>query len=243
MNTDIVRRLILVCAVVMRATATDAPNADTIVSKLVEADRARAGSLPGYTGTRTYFVENTRFNTRAKMKVNVSVDAGGVKRFRVIEASGPGAVRKMVFQRMLDTESKASLKAARDATQVTPANYSFTYVNTETNEGRSSYVLDAEPKTDNPLLFRGRIWIDASDFAIVRIEGSPAKNPSFWIKKTKFVHTYTKVGDYWLGSSNQSETDVRMFGYSVTRIEYSDYVLSNQPQRSSNREVVHLPDR
>jgi hypothetical protein len=99
-------------------------------------------------------------------------------------------------------------------------------VETVTDNGRKSYVLDAEPKTDNPLLFRGRVWIDASDFAVIRIEGSPAKNPSFWVKKTRFVHTYTKVGELWLGASNQSETDVRMFGHSVTRIEYSDYVLS-----------------
>ena len=34
-----------------------------------------------------------------------------------------------------------------------------------------------------------------------------------------------KVGDFWLGAANQSETDVRMFGHSMTRIEYSDYKL------------------
>jgi hypothetical protein len=226
MNTANVCQLIFLCAVAIPAIASDAPAVDDIIAKLVEADRARAASQTGYTGTRSYSVENSRFNVRAKMKVNVNVDTNGVKTFRVVEASGPGAVRKMVFQRMLDTESKASLATARIATQISPANYSFSYIETVTDNGRKSYVLDAEPKTDNPLLFRGRIWIDASDFAVARIEGSPAKNPSFWVKKTRFVHTYTKVGDFWLGASNQSESDVRMFGQSVTRIEYSDYSLA-----------------
>ena len=225
MSTTTVRHLILVCATAIPAAA-DALTAETIVARLVEADRARAASLPGYTGARSYFVENSRFKMRATMKVNVSVDAGGVKTFRVVDTTGPAAVRKMVFQRMLDTESKASLKAARDSTQVSPSNYSFTLVDTATDHGRTSYVLDAEPKTDNPLLFRGRIWVDALDFAVVRIEGSPAKNPSFWVKKTRFVHTYTKVGQFWLGATNESESDVRMFGQSTTRIEYSDYILS-----------------
>jgi hypothetical protein len=225
-----VRYLVLACMsavpVVADDAPTDAPAVDMIVGKMIAADHARTGNLTGYTGTRHYFVENTRFKMRAKMKVEVSVDGNGVKTFRIVEASGPGAIRKMVFNRMLDTEAKASAKAVRESTQISPANYSFRLVDTVTEDGRKLYVLEAEPKTKNQLLFRGRVWVDATEFAVVRIEGAPAKNPSFWVKKTKFVHTYAKVGDFWLGLSNESETDVRIFGHSVTRIDYSDYRLA-----------------
>jgi hypothetical protein len=230
MTNKSVGSIIFLCAIAVAAApgelAGDPVTADSIVTKLVEADRMRAASLAGYTGSRSYYVENTRFNVRANMKVDVTVDAGGVKTFRVVEAKGPGAIRKMVFQRMLDTESTASAKAARDATQISPANYSFRFIETVADNGRKTYLLEVEPKTQNQLLFRGRVWVDAAEYAVVRIEGSPSKNPSFWVKKTRFTHTYHKVGDFWLGASNHSESDIRLFGRSITRIDYSDYRIA-----------------
>ncbi len=49
-------------------------------------------------------------------------------------------------------------------------------------ERRRNRNQRVEPQTNNKLLFRGRIWVDAEDFAVVRIEAVPAKNPSFWTK-------------------------------------------------------------
>ncbi len=37
------------------------------------------------------------------------------------------------------------------------------------------------------LLFEGRIYVDKEDFAIARMEGSPAKKPSFWTTDIDFV--------------------------------------------------------
>jgi hypothetical protein len=48
------------------------------------------------------------------------------------------------------------------------------------------------PKNRKQVSCAGRIWVDAADYAIVRIEGKPAKNPSFWVKTVHFVHTYRK---------------------------------------------------
>ena len=75
-------------------------------------------------------------------------------------------------------------------------------------------------------LFRGRIFVDAEDWAVARIEGTPAQSPSFWVRKTAFVHTYHKYGPFWLAESNQSDTDVLVFGHTQVRIEYSDYHIN-----------------
>jgi hypothetical protein len=88
---------------------------------------------------------------------------------------------------------------------------------------RPAYVLAITPKTQNKYLVQGRIWVDAADYAIVRIEGKPAKNPSFWIKSVHFVHTYRKSGSFWLPVSDRSVTDVRIFGATEVTIEYFDY--------------------
>ena len=54
---------------------------------------------------------------------------------------------------------------------------------------------------DNKYLYR-KNWVDAADFAISQIEAEPAKNPSFWIKKTEIHHRYGKLGEFWLPLRN-----------------------------------------
>ena len=50
-----------------------------------------------------------------------------------------------------------------------------------------------EPKTKNKFLYRGTIWIDGKDFAVVRIKAEPAKNPSFWTKHSQ-IERHPPVG-------------------------------------------------
>jgi hypothetical protein len=80
-----------------------------------------------------------------------------------------------------------------------------------------------EPKTQNKYLARGKIWVDAEDYAIIRVDGKPAKSPSFWVKSVHFVHDYDKFGAFWFPVLNHSVTDVRIFGATEMTIEYFDY--------------------
>ncbi|HXA04649.1 MAG TPA: hypothetical protein VNY30_07415, partial [Bryobacteraceae bacterium] len=95
--------------------------------------------------------------------------------------------------------------------------------------GRPAFVLAIEPKSQNKYLTRGRIWVDADEYAIIRVEGQPAKNPSFWVKSVHFVHDYDKSGPFWFPVSDQSVTDVRIFGGTEMTIEYLDYTPNASP--------------
>ena len=87
-----------------------------------------------------------------------------------------------------------------------------------------------EPKVPTKLLDRGRIWVNARDFAVCRIEAQPAKNPSIWIKRTDIHHSYLKVGDFWLPKENTSISIVRLGGRATLTIEYQNYeILSADP--------------
>ena len=216
--------LVLVASLRLVAGAADLP-VEQIVQQLETADAARRASFPGCSSTRQYVVENGRFGVKASMKVQVDTDAHGAKQFRVLEVKGPGPIRKLVFDRMLKTESAASAPDAQAATRISAKNYSFRIVESSTVDGKLRHVLELEPRTPNPLLLRGRVWVDAETSAVIRIEGAPAKNPSFWVRKTHFVHEYTNVGGYWLASLNKSESEIRIFGVSVVTIRYEDYKL------------------
>ena len=87
-------------------------------------------------------------------------------------------------------------------------------------------MLEAEPKTKNKFLFRGKIWVDGTDFAITRVEGQPAVNPSWWTLRTDFKRSYQKVGEFWLPEINESQTKVRIFGTADLCIEYGQYEVT-----------------
>ena len=214
---------LLVQAAEPNAPAT--PSTADIIKALTDSEMVRRNSFPGYVGMRSYVVENSRFKVRASMKVRVAVDRNGGKKFEVLQVTGPSAVRKLVFQRMLETEAKASARAEQGGTRISAENYRFRLIETAVLNGHTCFVVEAEPKTKNPLLFRGKAWIDASSWAVVRIEGKPAQNPSFWVNSTNFVHENENVGGQWLAQRNQSETDVRLFGHTTVRIDYFDYAL------------------
>ncbi|HUV68844.1 MAG TPA: hypothetical protein VMW15_04225, partial [Terracidiphilus sp.] len=105
-------------------------------------------------------------------------------------------------------------------------NYDFTMVGYETTPSKSMYVLDVEPKTKSKFLFHGRVWVDANDFAVVRLKVEPAKNPSFWTKNSEIELSYVKVNDFWLPERNHSISSIRLGGRAELTIEYRNYHIT-----------------
>jgi outer membrane lipoprotein-sorting protein len=124
---------------------------------------------------------------------------------------------------MLETEAEASNPQTRLQTRISPDNYEFHMVRATLLGNRMAYVIDAVPKRREQRLFEGRIWIDAQDYALVRIEGAPSQSPSFWIRSIHFVHIYRNEGPFWFPASTESDTEVRIFGLTTVSINYFDY--------------------
>lgn len=208
----------------LRAQAPDftepRPSAADVVAEMTVLDDQRQEALRDYTAVRRYVLENAHHHKRAEMLVKVSCLGDGSKQFETLSETGWGAARSHVFPRLLESESEASRPDIRERSRITPGNYSFQMLGKESINERPAYVIAIAPKTQNKYLIRGRIWVDLEDYAIVRIEGEPAKNPSFWIKSVHFVHNYAKNGPIWLPVSDRSVTDARFIGSTELTIEY-----------------------
>src|SRR5246127_2475451 len=206
-------------------TSNPVPSAEEVVSKMIQFDAQRQSEQTGYTATRRYVAVNKK--RHAEMVVRVSCDSSGAKEFTTVSEAGSGSIRKHVFHKLLTEETEASRRGTRASTRLIPDNYRFQMVGGETLETGPAYVLSVTPKTANKYLIDGKIWVDANDYSIVRIEGQPAKNPSFWIKSVHFVHTYAKQGPFWFPGADHSVTDVRIFGNTELKIDYFDYSPQN----------------
>jgi hypothetical protein len=161
------------------------------------------------------------------MVVRMVYHKGGSKEFEEVSYNGWGAVRQHVFSKLLEAETEASRPGSPENSRMTPENYSFTMLRVDQVDGRKTYVIEVAPKKHKKYLIRGTIWVDTEEFAIVRMDGEPAKNPSFWTKSVHFGHKYQKVGPFWLAASDNSITDARIFGLTELRIDYFDYVVNN----------------
>jgi hypothetical protein len=199
-----------------------------IVKKLQERNAQRSAALEQFNGRRVYRMQYRGFpsDRDAEMVVDVKYHAPNAKEFTVASQSGSKFIIDHVFTKLLEGEQEAANEENRRNTALSTENYGFTLAGYEATPEGAQYVLNLLPKTKNKFLYRGKIWVDAKDFAVVRIEGEPAKNPSFWIKKTEVKHKYAKVDDFWLPAENRTESVIRLGGVAVLSIEYQDYKIT-----------------
>jgi outer membrane lipoprotein-sorting protein len=202
---------------------------EQVARNLQERNAQRAAALRQFHGTRVYRMQYRGFpsDRDAEMVVNVSYRAPNSKEFSVVSQSGSKFIIDRVFKKLLEGEQEAANEENRRNTTLTTDNYDFTSAGYENTPDGTQYVLNLLPKTKNKYLYRGKIWVDAKDFAVVRIEGEPAKNPSFWIKKTEVRHRYIKVNDFWLPAENHTESVIRLGGRAILSIEYKDYRITS----------------
>jgi len=211
---------------VFEGGSTPSLTAPEIVQRMVQADNERLAALAGYSGMRHYRFENKKSGKTAEMTVRMSCSGDGVKTFEVVAENGSGFVRRHIIGKMIEAEEESSRKGERKESRIIPENYDFRLMGTDILDGRQNYVLEITPKNATKFTIRGRIWVDAEEFAIARIQGEPAKNPSFWFRSAEVEQRYGRTGPFWLPSLNHSVAQARVFGATEVVIEYSDYKTS-----------------
>jgi hypothetical protein len=218
------------------------PSVQQVSARMAETRARTTSRLRAYTVLRRYTLRAARGQS-AEMMVRMTYTWPGRKKFEILSESGSNTIQKRVFQRLLDAEEDASRRDAR----LTSSNYDFQAVGTEVVEGRPCYVLRLTPRASRKYLIQGRAWVDAADFAVLRVEGEPLETGSFWVKSTQVVQTYRDIGGFWLPARVESESEVRIFGRAHLTIESLDYKLTyfeteDQAGLLSKRPDLELPN-
>ena len=144
-----------------------------------------------------------------------------------------------VLRKLLEAEDEALSTEGQRRTALSGENYVFTMVRYESKGLRPMYVLAVEPKNNSKFLFVGRVWVDAHDFAVVRLEAEPVKSPSFWTKNSQIEQIYQKVSDFWLPLRNRSISSILIGGRAELTIEYQNYrITASDPIGYMPREQV-----
>ncbi len=239
------RKKSVVCTVVLAistalatAAAQPAAPADLSIEQILEQmqrhNKSQKDALKHYHTVRHYEAEYHGYGTtiEAKMAVEVNYDASSGKSFHIVSQSGSKLLREKVLKRAVDSEVEASRKP--ETTALTQANYNFELLGNASVNGRPAYILQVDPIKESKFLYRGKIWVDANDFALVKFEASPAKNPSFWISRTMIRFSNLKIGNFWLPQRSDSETKVRIGGTARLTIDYGSYEIGQESTNQSD---------
>jgi hypothetical protein len=201
---------------------------DVIVQRLMAANAQRSQALRGYRGTRAYHLEyHGLFGSHeAGMQVEAVYTAPDRKDFKILSQSGSKLLINRVLLKLLSSEQEAQKEQSRQELEISPKNYDFAMAGIEHTAGEDFYVLEVSPKGKSKYLYRGKLWVDARDFAAARMLGEPARNPSLWVSHTQIEYRWAKIGGFWLPVHNESVTQVRMGGKAVLTIDYTDYQIT-----------------
>jgi hypothetical protein len=218
-------------------TSPAIPSLPDILSRMAAMNDARAVALHHYQGTRTYQVSYQGFpkSLTAKVVVRLDFSAPDNKQFTMVSEEGSKLLVNRVVKKALESEEEAAKPDFRRRSALDGSNYEFQLVGNDSEAGRPCYLLAVKARREDKYLYNGRICVDAADYAVARIEATPAKNPSFWINKASIDSHSRKYGDFWLPASIHSTSHVRLGGDAELKIDYDNYRIIDAAQVNSSR--------
>lgn len=189
------------------------PSVDEIVSKMGQAHvEARDHSVP-YTVSREYQLSSDRTpkaSSEVMAQINFVPPSQKDYAVRKLEGSDRGTD---IVRRVLEHESKMATHP--ELHEITARNYRFALLGREPVDGHDCYVLQLTPKRNESDLVNGKAWVDTTNFQIRRIDGTPAKSPSWWIHNLHVTINYGAVQGIWTQLATRAVADVRLMGTHV----------------------------
>lgn len=218
---------VLICARVVAAPEID--NA-AVIRGIDRSVQDRDVNLLGYTVTEHYTVFRNGDNTHpaADMTVTTTYTQNAGKSYKVLSQSGPELLRKEVLDRALENERTLNEPANRAQELITSANYTMVVEGQATVDGRACFLVAISPRKNSPYLFKGRIWVDATDEAIVRLEGVATKSASLITGPAAVVRTYAQTGGFPMATHASATISSWLLGPTRVEIEYMGYEISRK---------------
>jgi hypothetical protein len=208
-----------------------------VLAELAAHNEKRKAALHDYTVLRTYQVVDLKGKVHAEEIGRMEFFSPDKKTFTVTSESGSGLVRHMALNPLINSEIEAAAGKEHHDSAISTDNYSLNLLGEQQLGPYRCFVAEAVPKRKAKYLFEGRVWIDANDYSVVRIEGHPATKLSFWIQHAEFLRQYQKVDGFWLPEKDQTLVQVRLYGKKILKIEHRNYVV-NAGQSTNARPTV-----
>lgn len=220
--------LILAGGTVNAFAADSLPATSDEILTTVEAEIARHHVLlKEYSVSRQYTMENFRFGKQAAVDVLMNYRMVEGERYTVLTRTGSDKLNSIIDQ-VLASEATASAPAENARHQITAANYRARLLGIEIVARHSCYVLDLTPKFKNRFLIAGKVWVDAENYGVVRIEGQFAASMSMLVGTPHISEEFAEVDGFWLPLHVRSITSSFLLGPTELNILFTNYQFDRE---------------
>jgi hypothetical protein len=186
------------------------PDLTLILQRMEDIQHQDPAQSRPYELTREYKVfHGSDKQSTSEVMAQINFVPPDKKTYKITQARGNSRGEKMV-RALLDRETESAKKGR--GSEISRTNYGFVFLRRENFGDVPEYVLATLPKRKDKNLLRGQIWVDASTFRIRRIEGVPAKSPSFWLKNTHITLQFAQLGGMWVPVTFDAIATVRFLG-------------------------------
>ena len=211
------RNLFLIAATTLTAClalaqAPAAPDVDTLLARMEQAQSENRARFTPYMVTREYKLFNKEGERPSEVLAEITFQPPDQKQYQIRRTSGSGSCEKVV-RRVLDREAEMTRRPAE--IEISRNNYDFTLLRTERLGNATVYVLELRPKRADKNLLKGVAYVDANTYRIRRLVGHPAKNPSWLIKDLLLTLTFDEVQGMWMQTATEAVANVRFVGRHV----------------------------
>ena len=210
--------------VISTTTAIDSTELNEIIERMEVVQHQNPALLQAYEVTREYKVfHGDDVQPIADVVVRIEFVPPATTSYTILQSRGSSRGEKMVRE-LLDRETDGTKDIQQSA--VTRTNYDFVFLRRQDFGVVPEYVLGIFPKRKEKQLLLGEIWVNASTFHIRRIEGVPAKSPSFWLREIHISVQFAPLGSMWLPVTFDAVATVRFLGkYTLTGVDVPPSVL------------------
>jgi hypothetical protein len=215
------------------------PDVFTVIRGVDSSVKDRLDRLAGYTVTEHYAVFRGHDTSKptAEMLVRTTYRKETGKSYEILSQSGSSLWRNEVLKTLLENEQRMSRPGNVETALINSSNYEMKLDNNPAQmlNGRQCLVLDITPRRKSQYLFKGQLWVDAHDYAIVQLKGTAAKSAIFIANAAGVTRQYAEVENLPMATHAEAVSGSALLGQTVVKVDYSGYQiqLSGAPMKAS----------
>lgn len=211
-----------------------AQNKVEVIERINEAEMNRETGLAGYTVTeRNQVFEPGDEPPVGQAVYKVTYVRGRGKTYQQQSLSARKAFVQKALERTVHGEEKASQPEQRKKVLLTSANYSMIlieegkepqplYICNFNRAARKTRVVKITPRNHGPNLIDGFLWVDSSNYHLVRVEGRFSDSPSMWVGRPVFERDYSDLNGFAMAISSCSRSQ-SWLSQNLLQITYENY--------------------
>lgn len=214
------------------------PDTSSIIRGVDGSVQNRLNRLSGYTVTEHYAVFRGHDGKQvADMIVKTQYRKKTGKSYTIVSQNGSSFWRGEVLNRLLDNEKRMSEPANEVTALINSANYEMTLDRNPVQnlDGRQCLLLDIAPRRNSEYLFRGMLWVDAHDYAIVQLKGTAGKSAFFLASAAQVTRQYAEISNLPMATHAEAISGSALLGQTVVKIDYSNYQLDLHTATASSK--------